>query len=141
MAAAGSTILTERQIEVLELRKEGLTQQEVADRLGTTDSNVSAIERAAEQNIEKAKRTVALAETISSTETFRVPTGTYFDDLVDTVYAVGDDTGTKIDYCRPELYAHLFDRLEPVTERNRLVKTVEVGLTDDGDVCVFAESD
>lgn len=48
MTSAKSTTLTERQVEVLELREQGQTQQEVADRLGTTDSNISAIERAAE---------------------------------------------------------------------------------------------
>ncbi|MGM0590756.1 MAG: sigma factor-like helix-turn-helix DNA-binding protein, partial [Halobacteriota archaeon] len=64
MVSAGSTTLTERQVEVLELREQGYTQREVADRLGTTDSNVSAIERAAEQNVEKARSMALTFESV-----------------------------------------------------------------------------
>jgi DNA-binding protein, Tfx family len=63
MVSAESTTLTERQVEVLELREQGQTQQELADHFGTTDSNISAIERAAEQNIEKARRRLELVRT------------------------------------------------------------------------------
>ena len=64
MVSAAPTVLTERQVEVLKLREQGQTQQEVAEQLGTTDSNISAIERAAEQNVTKARRTLALVRTI-----------------------------------------------------------------------------
>jgi hypothetical protein len=139
MVAAESTTLTERQVEVLELRERGLTQREVADRLGTTGSNVSAIERAAEQNVEQARRTLGLIRTIRSPVRLTVEAGTTFDDLIDTVYERGDEDGVKIGYCRPELYAHLFGRLEPHTSRNRLDTEVEIGLTREGEVKVFVD--
>lgn len=139
MIAAESTTLTERQVEVLELREEGLTQREVADRLGTTGSNVSAIERAAEQNVEQARRTLALIRTIRSPVRLTVDAGTTFDELVDTVYERGDEDGVKIGYCRPELYAHLFGQLESHTTRNRLDVAVEIGLTREGEVKVFVD--
>jgi Uncharacterized protein conserved in archaea len=41
MVSAESTTLTERQVEVLELREQGQTQQELADHFGTTDSNIN----------------------------------------------------------------------------------------------------
>jgi hypothetical protein len=140
MIAAESTTLTERQVEVLELREEGLTQREVADRLGTTGSNVSAIERAAEQNVEQARRTLALIRTIRSPVRLTVDAGTTFDELVDTVYERGDEDGVKIGYCRPELYAHLFGQLESHTTRNRLDVAVEIGLTREGEVKVFVDA-
>ncbi|MFB6103063.1 MAG: Tfx family DNA-binding protein [Haloplanus sp.] len=138
MIPAESTALTERQVEVLELREEGYTQREVADELGTTGSNVSAIERAAERNVEEARRTLQLVRTLRSPVRITVETGTSFDDVVDQVYERGDETGTKIAYCRPELYAHLFGRLEPHTTRNRLDTAVEIGVTREGEVKVFA---
>lgn len=138
MVSAESTTLTERQVEVLELRERGLTQREVADRLGTTGSNVSAVERAAERNVEAARRTLRLVRTIRSPVRLTVEAGTTFDDLVDTVYDRGDENGVKIAYCRPELYAHLFGQLEAHTTRNRLNVDVEVGLTREGEVKVFA---
>lgn len=139
MVTAESTILTDRQIEVLELRERGHTQREVAEELGTTDSNVSAIERAAEQNVEKARRTLELVRTLRAPAQFTVSAGTYFDDAVDAVYERGDEAGIKIDYCRPELYAHLYGLLEENTDDNTLVEPVRIGLTEDGEVKAFTD--
>ncbi|WP_142861012.1 Tfx family DNA-binding protein [Salinigranum halophilum] len=138
MVSPDSTTLTARQVEVLELREAGHTQQEVAERLGTTDSNVSAIERAANTNVEKARKTLELVRTLRSPVRFTVDAGTSFDDLVDRVYTECDAAGTQVSYCRPELYAHLFGQLEPHTQRNRLETAVDVGVTREGDVTVFA---
>jgi Tfx family DNA-binding protein len=139
MVSADSTALTERQVEVLELREQGHTQREVADRLGTTGSNISAVERAAEQNVEKARRTLELVRTIRSPVQFSVPSGTSFDELVTEVYTRGDEAGIKIAYCRPELYTHFYGALEECTEQNELKRQIEVGLTNDGEVRVFTE--
>lgn len=139
MVDASDTALTDRQVEVLRLREHGLTQQAVAERIGTTDANVSAIERAAETNVEQARRTLELVRTLRAPVRFTAETGTPFDDLVDRVYDRGDEAGVQIDYCRPELYAHLYGLLEAHTRDNRLETTVEVGLSADGDVDVFPE--
>lgn len=139
MSAVESTTLTDRQVEVLELREQGQTQQEVADQLGTTDSNISAVERAAEQNIEKARRTLELIRTIRSPVQFSVSPGTSFDDLVASVYTEGDEAGIKIAYCRPELYTHLYGVLEGCTDQNKLKTTVNVGITNGGEVRVFTD--
>ncbi|MFA9418268.1 Tfx family DNA-binding protein [Natrinema sp. HArc-T2] len=139
MVATTETILTDRQVEVLRLRENGQTQQEVADTLGTTASNVSAVERAAEQNIEKARRTLELARTLRAPVQFTVPAGTSFDDLVTQVYARGDEAGIKIAYCRPELYTHLYGILEAVTDANQLNETITLGLTEDGEVKVYTD--
>ncbi|MRR13941.1 transcriptional regulator, partial [archaeon] len=40
-----SSFLTERQSRVLQMRLCGLSQQEAADRLGTTRSNISILEK------------------------------------------------------------------------------------------------
>lgn len=133
------TVLTERQVEVLELREDGLTQQEVADVLGTTGSNVSAIERAAKENVQKARRTLDLVRSIRAPAQFTIPEGTNFEELVDEVYSRGDATGIKIDHSRPELYAHLYELLEPHTSQNRLDTSVRIGLTNDGDVKVYTD--
>jgi hypothetical protein len=140
MADAEPTTLTDRQVEVLELREQGLTQREVADRLGTTDSNVSAIERAAEANVEKARRTLELVQTLRAPVHFRLPSGSYFDAVVDEIYDRGDEAGIKIAYCRPELYAHLYGLLEAHTTENRLETSIRVGLSKDGEVEVFTEA-
>lgn len=139
MIATDATILTERQVEVLELREQGLTQQEVADRLGTTNSNISAVERAAEKNVEKARRTLELVRTVRSPVQFSASPGTSFDELVASVYARGDETGIKIAYSRPELYTHLYGVLEAHADQNRLRTAVTVGITTEGEVKLFPE--
>jgi len=139
MPSADGTVLTDRQVEVLELRERGHTQAEVADRLGTTDSNVSAVERAATENVRKAEETLRLVRTVRSPVRFTVPEGTGFDTLVDEVYAQGDGADIKVSYCRPELYSHLYNKLEPYADRNRLNAAVEVGLSTNGDVTVLVE--
>ncbi|MGB9985546.1 Tfx family DNA-binding protein [Salarchaeum japonicum] len=139
MVSAESTTLTARQVEVLELREQGRTQREVAEQLGTTDSNISAIERAAEQNIEKARRTLELVRTVRSPIQFSVTPGTSFEELVASVYEHADDAGIKIAHCRPELYTHLYGVLENATNQNELTTTIDVGITNDGEVRVYTE--
>jgi len=139
MVETDGTLLTERQLEVLEHRERGATQQAVADELGTTASNVSAIERAAEANVQKARRTLELVRALRAPVQFSVTAGASFDELVAAVYDHGDEAGVKIDYCRPELYAHLYGLLAEVTDANQLTATVTVGLTEDGDVTVYAD--
>lgn len=139
MVSADSTILTERQVEVLERREEDQTQQEVADQLGTTDSNISAIERTAEENVQKARRTLELVRTIRSPVQFSIPSGTSFDELVASVYSHGDEAGIRISYCRPELHSHLYGLLEERTTQNKLRTTIDVGITNEGEVRVFTE--
>lgn len=129
--------LTQRQVEVLELRERGLTQQEVANRLGTTASNVSRVESAAERNIRKARRTLEVARLVRAPVAIEVAPGTPFDDLVDTVYERADDAGLKLEYCVPELYSHLYTHLEEVADGNEIRAPVEVGLTTDGQVDVY----
>jgi hypothetical protein len=77
--------------------------------------------------------------TIRSPIQFSVPPGTSFDDVVASVYSHGDEAGIKIAYCRPELYTHLYGVLEGCTTQNELKTTVDVGITNEGEVRVFTE--
>jgi Tfx family DNA-binding protein len=138
MPTAEGTVLTDRQVEVLELREQGYTQPEIAAQLGTTDANVSAIERAARENVEKARETLQLVESLQSPVQFTVPAGTEFETLVDEVYAQGDDADITIAHRRPELYAHLYEKLQSHSSQNQLRDATEVGITEDGEVTVRA---
>ena len=128
------SLLTERQAEVLALREEGHTQQAVAERLGTTASNVSAVERAATDNIEKARRTLEHARLLRAPVRLTFEEGDGFDEVVEAIYAAGDETGIRIEYCRPELSAHLYTHLTERFDNSKLVGEIEVGLTRTGDV-------
>jgi Tfx family DNA-binding protein len=139
MVSAEATTLTDRQVEVLELRETGLTQQEVADKLGTTNANISAIERAAEENVAKARQTLALMRSLRAPVQLSVTPGTTFESLVDRIYQRGDEAGVSIDFCEPELYAHLYSHLESHATQGEVDTEVVVGITSDGSVKLFTD--
>jgi len=128
------TFLTERQREVLVLRHEGKTQREIADEFGTSAANVSMIESTAEENVEKARRTVELAKYIRTPNRVDVEPGDHIDDVVGTVYDMGDVQGVKIEYSRPELYSHIYTSLSELFEGEHFDASVGIGITDDGSV-------
>lgn len=143
MASLGTagTILTEKQARVLAERERGRTQREIAEQLGTTASNVSAIERAAEANVEKAHQTLALARTLRAPARITVDAGTAFDELVREVYERGDAAGIKVDYCRPELYSHLYAHLQEHCDRGEITSRLTIGLTREGTVELHAAAE
>ncbi len=131
---ADGTFLTERQAEVLALREQGLTQREIGERLGTSVPNISAVERAARDNVERARRTVDLAERIEADVWLEQPAGAHLRDIVDAIYAAGDEVGVKVTFSDPELAAYLHVDLSDHLEGRRLTEPVEVGITPDGGV-------
>ena len=60
-------LLTERQMEVLRYRKQGLTQQQIADIISTSKANVCTIEKSAMENIRRAKETLDFLYTLDAT--------------------------------------------------------------------------
>jgi len=136
-ADVSDTFLTERQAEVLALRNEGLTQREVAERIGTSVANVSSVESAARRNVEAAVRTVDLAELLECAVRFPVEAGLDLREVVDEIYARGDEAGLRVAYAEPELTTRLHDALGDRIESRRLTADVEVGITADGAVVTF----
>ena len=90
------TFLTERQIEVLRMRKRGLTQEEIARQLKTTRANVTILEKRAYGNIRRAKATL---ETVSRLEIPTIVTimpSSIVTDIPRLVLDRADDIGVKI---------------------------------------------
>lgn len=131
---ADDTFLTERQKRVLVMRQEGMTQREIADEFGTSAANVSMIESAAEENVEKARRTVELAKYIRTPQRVEVEPGDHIEEVVETVYDMGDVQGVKIEYSKPELYSHIYTNLSDLFDGERFDVSVGIGINDDGTV-------
>lgn len=55
-------MFTDREMQVLRLRQQGLTQQEVAARLKVTQAAVSGFERSAKRKLADAEQTIKTAE-------------------------------------------------------------------------------
>lgn len=134
---ASGTVLTERQAEVLAMRAAGHTQAEIAETLGTSVANVSAVERAARENVQAARRTVDFVRVLQARTRVAAGAGTDLRQLVDRIYEAADDAGVRVPHTDPELTALLHDRLGEGLDGRRLTFGVEIGLTSDGSVVVF----
>lgn len=54
MSRSSGTFLSDRQIEILKLRRQGLSQKQTAELLKTTRENINILERRAYRNIKRA---------------------------------------------------------------------------------------
>lgn len=131
------TFLTERQAEVLSMREDGLTQAAIADELGTSVPNVSAVERSARENVAAARRTVTLARLLGARSRFAVEAGTDLRELVDRVYAAADAVDVRVPHTDPELTALLHDQLGDRLDGRQVTAPVRVGVAADGSVVTF----
>lgn len=133
---AEENVLTPRQAEVLALRERGLTQTEIADRLGTSRANVSSVESSARSNVEKAIATVAVAEAIEAPVSLRIGPDTDLYDVPDRIYAACDEADVKVQASTPELLSTIADSGAAAFDGRRLVEPLTVAVTAEGDVRV-----
>lgn len=101
------SVLTRRQAEVLALRERGLTQSSIAEQFGTSRANVASIESSARENVEKARETVAVAETLRAPVQVEISAGTDLYDVPPTVFEACDEADVKVPHTAPELLSNV----------------------------------
>jgi hypothetical protein len=131
------TILTERQIEVLRLKAQGLSTSEIARRLGTTDANVSATERKARENIRRAQRTLQLVKMLEAPLRIVIPPESDLNHGVREIYRRANDTGIWISHNFPSLAALIQQKAGEKIKGRRVLKEIEVAITREGEVMVM----
>ena len=136
--AVRDTNLTERQMLVLRLRNDGRSQEEIASGLGTTKQNISAIEKMARKNIERAENTIKFIKTLDAPVWFEVSVGTRLGDLVGMIYkrADSENMGVHVRYDGVALASRIRDLAEKQIRHRVVVIGFEVGITGNGDVLV-----
>ena len=90
------TLLTERQIEVLRMKKKGMTQAEIARKMKTTRGNICIIESTALKNIEKAKNTLKFFKAMEAPIWITLPVGTDLYDVPHLIFKEADRKKIKI---------------------------------------------
>ena len=127
-------LLTPRQKEVLRYRKKGYTQQQIADMISTSKANVCTIEKAALENIRKAKETLEFLYTLDANHLCTISAGT---DLLAAAKNIYDEAGRfniKVNYDTITLVNRLRDTA-PERFRGRYVREdVEVYINQDGEL-------
>ncbi len=91
-------LLTDRQKEVLRYRKQGLTQQQIADIISTSKANVCTIEKSAMENIRRARETIEFLYTLDATHLCTIKAGTDLIEVASSIYEEAEKMGIKVKY-------------------------------------------
>ncbi|ABK14982.1 MAG: Tfx family DNA-binding protein [Methanothrix sp.] len=128
--------LTERQIQVLRLRRSGMSQEEVAALLGTTRANVSILEKRAMQNIDRALETLKQWKMIHAPVAVSIPEGTDLFALPGIIFREADTRGLKLPVNSIDILAGLKEIAPHLTRRRLIERSFDIYVTEDGEIYV-----
>lgn len=134
MFNAGNTHLTERQIEIFEMKKEGKSLSQIADELDTTRSNVSHILKTARENIERARNTVRFADTLEWPLEVKVEAGSDLYDVSQEIFERADDKEIHLGYTGSELIDLFAEKAADRIEDRVVQEDIGVRVGRDGQV-------
>ncbi|WOF15519.1 Tfx family DNA-binding protein [Methanoplanus sp. FWC-SCC4] len=128
------SLLTDRQKEVLRYRKHGYTQQQIADIIKTSKANVCTIEKAAMENIKKAKETIEFLYTLDATHLCTISAGSDFIEAAKDIFKEAEVEGIKVRYDTISLINRMRDS-NPERFRARYIKDdIDVYINKEGDI-------
>lgn len=132
------SVLTQRQAEILVLRKRGYTQPEIAEEGGTSRANVANIEASARENVEKAKETTRVVRAMDAPVQVAIPAGTDIYDVPDMVYDACNEADIKVPYSAPTLMKQILDEAEDVVSERTIEASLIVSVDTEGAVLIRA---
>ncbi|MGV8089856.1 MAG: Tfx family DNA-binding protein [Methanothrix sp.] len=133
---ASYSFLTKRQLEVLQMRHQGLSQQDVADRLGTTRSNISILEKRAHQNIARAQRTVQQWMMIRAPISVIVKGGTDVFEIPRMIFAAADEMGIRLHVTSMDILVQLRRNAPLLFHKRVLERDVRIYMKENGEAMV-----
>ena len=131
------TFLTERQLEVYIRRKRGESLSEIANALGTSRSNICAIERKAKNNIKKALNTIKLIESLEYPVRITINAGTDLYDIPGIIYRKADERDIKIPLSGPSILRLIEDTCSHKLRNRQVLRDIVIGINERGDVTIF----
>ncbi|BDC36387.1 MAG: Tfx family DNA-binding protein [Candidatus Methanoliparum thermophilum] len=132
-----NTILTDKQIKILKLRKEGLSQTEIAKMMRTTKQNISSIERTVWRKIEQAKNTLLFAKILESPLIITIKKNSTIDEAIKKIYETADKNGIHIIYDKISLIKNIKESIGERIHHRKILIDLTIGITDTGDVLIF----
>jgi Tfx family DNA-binding protein len=128
------SFLTTRQLEVLKLREQGRSQQEVAEILGTTRSNVSILEKRAHSNIARAERTLQQWMMIRAPIFLRIAAGTDVFALPAMIFQEADRRSMQLPTTSLDIIVQLRRRAPNIFRKRSLSRDVDLYVTAEGEL-------
>lgn len=92
----GSTYLTSRQMQIMRMRHEGSSTEDIAANIGTTRQNVTILEKRAHRNLDRAIRTLNAVRDMKISSDFEIPGGIYLLDAVKQIVEKADKSGIRL---------------------------------------------
>jgi HTH-type transcriptional regulator, fmd operon transcriptional regulator len=127
-------LLTDRQKEVLRYRKQGLTQQQIADIIDTSKANVCTIEKSAMENIRRAKDTLDFLYTLDATHLCTIQAGTDLLEVAPFVYKEAEKLGIKVKYDTISLINKIRDSTPERFKSRHVRENIEVYINEEGEL-------
>ncbi|HOP66440.1 MAG TPA: Tfx family DNA-binding protein [Methanoregulaceae archaeon] len=127
-------LLTDRQKEVLRYRKQGLTQQQIADIISTSKANVCTIEKSAMENIRRARDTLEFLYTLDAKHLCTIQAGMDLLDVAPFIYSEAEKIGTKVKYDTISLINKIRESSPDRFKARHVRDTIEVYINDEGDL-------
>jgi HTH-type transcriptional regulator, fmd operon transcriptional regulator len=130
------SLLTERQLAVLQMRLSGHSQQEVADSLGTTRSNISILEKRAHQNIARAERTLQQWMMLRAPISLQARAGTDVFELPKMIFAAADEKLMLLPITSLDIVVQLRRKAPRLFKKRSLERDAMIFVTEKGEVFV-----
>ncbi|MDO8841855.1 Tfx family DNA-binding protein [Methanocalculus sp.] len=127
-------LLTERQKEVLRYRKQGLTQQQIADLINTSKANVCTIEKSATENIKRARETLEFVNTLDAQELCTISAEVDLLDAINTIYEEAEKSGIKVRYDTVSLINRVRDANPDKIHARYVQDSIRVYINQKGDL-------
>lgn len=128
------SVLTQRQAEVLALRKRGASQSAIAERLGTSRANVAGIEASARENVRRARQTVAFVAALEAPVQVTIEPGTDVYDIPDRIYRAADAADVKVGLSAVGVIERLTTTARDALDNRRLTRPVHATVSAEGAV-------
>jgi Tfx family DNA-binding protein len=128
------SFLTPRQLQILELRKDGMSQADIARKLGTTRANISATERTARMNVQKAENTLKLSRMIGAAVLIKIDKDTDLNEVPKRIYEKGGREEIWINLDTPSLVGLIKEECKNKIKGRRIIGEIEIAITKEGDI-------
>jgi Tfx family DNA-binding protein len=133
------SFLTDRQMQVLRLRFQGHSQEEVARITGTTRANVSKLERRGHQNITVARKTMHDWMKVKVPIISQIPAGTDVLRVPEMIFRQADLAGIHLPINSIDLIVLLKAKAPYLFKKQNLPRDVAIFITGKGEILLIDE--
>jgi Tfx family DNA-binding protein len=130
------TFLTDKQIAILKMKKEGMSQADIARIKKTTRGNVCIIEKSALRNIERANNTIKFYKALEAPISLTIPEGTDLYDIPKKIFEPADKKGIKISADGAMIVVKLKTELRHKMRGRLITDDIEISADENGNLTI-----